>query len=244
LVVNDTFYDVDVFHFKDKFLPGDTMRFTFEMQNEKNTILSRPSPIRSNGTFLNNWLFPNFGYPEGRELRRPKLREKYGLPPKDRMKAPYDSTALGNTYISKDADWINFETEITTSADQIAIAPGYLIEEKQEEGRNYFHYKMDKPILNFYNFMSAEYEVYEEEHNGINIQVFYHKPHDYNVERMANAAKKSLDYYERNFSPYQFRQLRIMEFPLFSGSFAQSFANTVPFSESVGFIAQVDEEDK
>lgn len=244
VVLKDTFYNKEIFRFDKQLLPGDTIRFSFEMKNEPNTLLSRPSPIRKNGTFLNSGIFPNFGYRESSELRNNKLREKYDLPPKERMKSPYDSTALGNTYISKDADWINFETEITTSQDQIAIAPGYLVEEKTEGDRSFFHYKMDKPILNFYNFMSAEYEVYEEEYNGTKIQVFYHKPHDFNIERMANATKKSLDYYEENFSPYQFRQLRIIEFPSFSGTFAQSFANTVPFSEAIGFIAKVDDEDE
>lgn len=243
VVLKDTFYNVEVYHFDKQLQPGDTMRFSFEMKNEPNSILERSSPVRSNGTFLNNFMFPNFGYAENRELSNIKLREKYELPPKERMKSPYDSTALGNTYISKDADWINFEAKLSTSDDQIAIAPGYLVDKKTENGRTYYHYKMDKPILNFYNIMSANYEVYEEEHNGTMIQIFYHKPHDFNIERMAKSAKASLDYYEENFSPYQFRQLRIMEFPRFYGSFAQSFANTVPFSEAAGFIAMVDDED-
>jgi ABC-2 type transport system permease protein len=244
VVLKDTFYDVEVYHFDKKLLPGETFTFSFEMENEPNTVLDRPSPVKANGTFLNNFLFPNFGYAERRELSNIKLREKYDLPIKERMKSPYDSTALGNTYISKDADWINFEAKLSTSEDQIAIAPGYLVDEKSENGRNYYHYKMDKPILNFYNIMSADYEVYEEEHNGINIQIFYHKPHDFNIDRMVKSAKASLDYYGKNFSPYQFRQLRIMEFPRFYGAFAQSFANTVPFSEAAGFIAMVDDEDK
>jgi len=54
-------------------------------------------------------------------------------------------------------------------------------------------------------------------------------------------AKAGLDYCNDNFSPYQHRQLRILEFPSTGGSFAQSFANTIPFSESVGFIADVDD---
>lgn len=37
-----------------------------------------------------------------------------------------DSIARRNTYISSDADWINFETIVSTSDDQTAIAPGYL----------------------------------------------------------------------------------------------------------------------
>lgn len=243
-VLIDTFYNVEIFRFEEKLLPSDTVQFSFVIKNKSNTLLDRNSPIRANGTFLNNSIFPNFGYAENRELSNIKLREKYDLPLKERMKSPYDSTALGNTYISKDADWINFEAKISTSEDQIAIAPGYLIKESKIAGRHFYHYKMDKPILNFYNIMSADYEVFEEEYHGINIQIFYHKPHDFNIERMMEAAKVSLDYYEENFSPYQFRQLRIMEFPRFYGSFAQSFANTVPFSEAVGFVAKVDEDDK
>jgi ABC-2 type transport system permease protein len=51
--------------------------------------------------------------------------------------------------------------------------------------------------------------------------------------------KDSLAYFNRNFSPYQHQQLRILEFPLFD-RFAQSFPSTVPYSESIGFIAKVD----
>jgi ABC-2 type transport system permease protein len=40
------------------------------------------------------------------------------------------------------------------------------------------------------------------------------------------------------FSPYQHKQLRIIEFPGYR-SFAQSFANTVPYSEKIGFITDL-----
>jgi len=54
--------------------------------------------------------------------------------------------------------------------------------------------------------------------------------------------KKSLDYFTVNFSPYQHKQVRILEFPRYA-RFAQSFPNTIPFSESIGFIARVDKPD-
>jgi ABC-2 type transport system permease protein len=53
--------------------------------------------------------------------------------------------------------------------------------------------------------------------------------------------KKSLDYYTTHFGPYQHRQVRILEFPR-DRSFAQSFPNTIPFSESIGFISKVSDE--
>lgn len=243
-VLQDTLYDLEIYQFDESLNPGEEVKFTFEMQNKPNTLLNSRSPVRTNGTFINNRIFPSFGYSDNYEIQNNKTREKYGLNPKERMESPYDSTALGNTYISDDADWIDFETTVSTSKDQIAIAPGYLQKEWVEEDRAYFHYKMDKKILNFYAFNSAVYEVYEDKWNEVDIQVFYHKPHDYNLERMVNATKKALSYYSENFSPYQFNQLRILEFPLTSGSFAQSFANTVPYSEAIGFIAKVDDENK
>ncbi|MBZ9786872.1 hypothetical protein LB456_05320 [Psychroflexus sp. CAK57W] len=242
-ILKDTLYDLEIFKFHQALKPGEEVTFTFDMENKPNTFLNSNSPVRSNGTFINNGIFPGFGYSDSYEIQNNKTREKYGLEPKERMKSPLDSTALGSTYISDDADWIDFETTISTSKDQIAVAPGYLKEEWIEGDRRYFRYKMDKKILNFYAFNSAAYEVYEDQWKDVDIQVFYHKPHDYNIERMVAAAKKSLAYYSENFSPYQFSQLRILEFPLTSGSFAQSFANTVPYSEAIGFIAKVDDED-
>ncbi|MFO0511032.1 MAG: M1 family aminopeptidase, partial [Gammaproteobacteria bacterium] len=49
------------------------------------------------------------------------------------------------------------------------------------------------------------------------------------------AMKTSLELYSAAFSPFQFRQLRILEFPAYA-DFAQSFANTIPYSEALGFI--------
>lgn len=55
---------------------------------------------------------------------------------------------------------------------------------------------------------------------------------------MIDSVKASLDYYSEQFSPYQHRQVRIIEFPRYA-SFAQSFSNTIPYSEDIGFIADL-----
>jgi ABC-2 type transport system permease protein len=55
---------------------------------------------------------------------------------------------------------------------------------------------------------------------------------------MIYAVKQSLEYFTANFSPYQHRQVRIIEFPSYA-YFAQSFPNTIPYSEGIGFIARV-----
>ena len=49
--------------------------------------------------------------------------------------------------------------------------------------------------------------------------------------------RAGLDYYQANFGPYQFHQVRVLEFPDPQGQFAQSFTNTIPWSEGIFFIA-------
>src|SRR5262245_11150332 len=53
---------------------------------------------------------------------------------------------------------------------------------------------------------------------------------------MIEALKESLAYYSENFGPYQHRQMRILEFPGYANR-AQSFPNTIPYSETFGFLS-------
>ena len=249
LLVEDSTFNYDIFRIYPPLQPGDSIQFEFALSNAPNELLRNNSPVIANGTFLNNGILPRIGYNPAGELIGPESRKKFDLPPRDRMPDPMDSLARMNNYISYDADWIDFETIISTKSDQIAIAPGYLEKEWTENDRKYFHYKMDAPILNFYSFISAEFAVQEDywiRENGdtVAIEVYHHPGHDFNINRMIQGIKKALDYGSQAFSPYQHRQVRIIEFPRTSGGFAQSFANTIPYSESVGFIAAVDDENQ
>jgi ABC-2 type transport system permease protein len=243
LVSEDTIYNFDIYHFDKKIAPGDTLQLEITVKSKENTTFKINSPILENGTFIrNSQMFPSLGYSARGELTDDQTRKKYDLPKNNLRPHPSDSTALGNTYLSKDSDWIDFEATVSTSKDQIAIAPGYLQKEWVEDGRKYFHYKMDSKILNFYAFNSARYQVKKEMFKGISLEIYYHKPHTYNLDRMMKGMKASLAYNANNFSPYQHKQARIIEFPRTEGAFAQSFPNTIPFSEGVGFIADVDDE--
>ena len=82
---------------------------------------------------------------------------------------------------------------------------------------------------------SARYAVKTVDYKGVALSVYHQAEHGWNVDRMIAALKSGLDLYQASFGPYQFRQVRILEFPAYA-SFAQSFANTIPYSESIGFI--------
>lgn len=244
IVNKDTVYQYNIYQLSEALQPGDSMQMHFTIRNEENHFLAPYSTVIENGTFFNNMRFPMFGYSKSGELTDNTVRKKYGLPKRERMAEPTDSSALGNTYISECADWVNFETTVSTASDQIAIAPGYLQKHWIEGNRAYFHYKMDAPILNFYSWVSGRYEVLKDEYDGVNIEIYYHKGHEYNLDDMVASLKASLKYYTENFGPYQHKQVRIIEFPRTKGTFAQSFPNTIPYSEAIGFIAKEDESDE
>ncbi|MGZ5205787.1 MAG: M1 family aminopeptidase, partial [Caldimonas sp.] len=64
----------------------------------------------------------------------------------------------------------------------------------------------------------------------------------FDLDSMDASVKDALAYCSANFGPFQYRQFRIVEFPRYA-SFAQSFPNTIPFSEAIGFIARVRPDD-
>ncbi|MEW6761305.1 MAG: M1 family aminopeptidase [Pseudomonadota bacterium] len=203
--------------------------------------IGRDTPVVANGSFFTNEVLPRIGYQRSIELTDDRDRKRFGLGPKDPLPAHDDPAGRTRNFLGQDADWINFDAVVATSPDQIAIAPGTLEREWMDRGRRYFHYRMDKPILNFYAFQSARYEVRHDRWEDVTIDVYYHPGHDWNVERMIRGAQASLDYASRRFGRYQFRELRIVEFPRY-GQYAQAFPGTIPFSESAGFIARIDDD--
>ena len=235
---------------KKELMPGDSMQLNFEYtiafrgfdnDNSKGSIVD-------NGTFFNSNYFPSIGYQESTEISDVDDRKKYKLPKRPRSYSIYDSSRYNNNYICNDADFIDFETTVSTAGDQLAIAPGYLQKQWKTNGRNYFHYKMDSKIVNFYSYLSARYEVLHDKwidpkgkQEPVAIEIYYHKGHEFNLAVMVKSIKKSLDYFTENFGPYQHRQARILEFPRYA-TFAQSFPNTIPYSEGIGFILKIDEE--
>jgi ABC-type transport system involved in multi-copper enzyme maturation permease subunit len=193
-----------------------------------------------NGTFFDSGFFPTIGYDPNTELDDPRRRREEHLGPLEEMAPRGDPVQSLYSVFMKQSDWVTYHTVVSTSADQIAIAPGYLKRQWQEGGRNFFEYDMGStPILDFFAYISGRYKVRREQYKGTNLEVYYTPGHEYDVDDMLESAKAGLDYYQANFSPYQFAQFRIMEFPRYR-MFAQSFSNTVPYSEGIGFIERVE----
>jgi ABC-2 type transport system permease protein len=201
-----------------------------------------------NGTFFDLSIFPSFGYP-GDPINSDKDRKKHGLPKKNYSLPPQnDARGLRTLLFNDDADYVTFEATVSTEKDQLAVAPGYLDKEWEQNGRKYYHYKMEGEMDLFFNISSARYAVKKDVWRAdgaedVNIEIFHHPSHTYNLDRYINSVKASLDYFNANFSPYQYRQMRVLEFPRYAG-FAQSFPNTVPYTESFGWVADFSDPNK
>jgi hypothetical protein len=254
LIARDADYNVFTFRFEPALQPGERRDLHFLLTREPRGFVHRDNlpdllsggGVFGNGSFVNSaTLGPYLGFARGILLTDRADRAREGLESTPRA-ADLDAEAYWNdSYLRQDSDWVSFEMTVTTEADQIAIAPGYLTEERldppgesQGNGRRRFHYRMDAPMQNLYAVLSARYAAKIEEWNGTQLAVYYHPAHHWNVDRMMHSLKASLAYFGDNFSPYQYRQMRVLEFPGYS-RFAQSFPNTVPWSESIGFIADI-----
>ena len=238
---DDTALGYTIYTLDQPLAPGASLPVRFATSFEARGFVNGPSNtnVVENGTFINNiGYFPSFGYSERIELQDRNDRCKYGLPPIERLKKPDDMKARMENQLARGTDWLSLDTTVSTSADQIALAPGYLQRTWTANGRRYFHYKTTAPILGFWSYLSARYQVKRDRWHGIPIEIYYDSKHPYNVDRMIHGVKKSLDYFTANFSPYQHQQVRILEFPRYE-RFAQSFPNTIPYSESIGFIADL-----
>jgi hypothetical protein len=237
-------HGVYLYSLKNPMKPGQTvfLDFDFEIAEKgfKNNRANRH--LVKNGTFLYPFhTVPAVSYDPylQYELEDKDKRKKYGLPPRKRIQSIDDKRARMNTF-TKDADWIDFEAVVSTSRDQTALCPGELVNEWTEGERRYFHYKTRDKILKYFSFISARYRVKKDRWKDVGIEIFYHPDHEYNIDLMIKGVKKSLDYFTANFSPYQYKTVKIVEFPRYE-LYAEAFPNLIPFSEGYGFIAKFDD---
>lgn len=231
-ILKDAHAHFDILSLDSPLMPGDSLTMSFEVENISNTIFKRHSPIETNGTFLTSHMFaPGIGYQS----------EKFTMPEVS------DSAALQNMYRAPDADFIDFEATVSTSLDQIAIAPGYLQKEWVQEDRRYFRYKSTSKVTNDYVFNSGKYGISKDQWytgtDSVKIEIYHHPTHTYNLKRIMRGIKAGLEYNSKYFAPYQHKQVRIIEYSRSLGNYGQSYANTLPTSET-SFVSDINTDKK
>jgi ABC-type transport system involved in multi-copper enzyme maturation permease subunit len=241
LVVDDTALRYRIYALERPLAPGDSIAMTFNVVHRPRGFRNAgaPTDVTPNGVYiLANWL-PALIYSAGREVADEKTRRELGLPPRTVAPSGGDvETREGE----KPVQLVDMETIVGTDPRQTAISPGRLVREWTENGRRYFHYRTDKPIRYGIAVLSAEYTVRRDTAQGVALAVYYHPTHDVNVDRMLRSMRASLAYYGEQFGPFQFDELRIVEFPLYAGG-ARAHPHTIAFSEGSAFLTRVDSGD-
>ncbi|RZJ28454.1 MAG: aminopeptidase, partial [Brevundimonas sp.] len=228
-----------IYRFATPLQPGERRTVRFETVLAQRGFMNSGNTTRivDNGTFVNNFEFaPMIGMSRDGLLTDRTKRRKAGLPAELRPAKVEDESARDRNYIG--VDWVTADITVTTDADQTVVAPGDKRSDTVANGRRTARFVTEAPVLNFFSVQSARYAETRRMHDGVEMVVFHDPAHTRNVPRMLDALSNSLDYFQANFSPYQFRQARIVEFPDYA-SFAQSYPNTFAWSEGLGFIADL-----
>lgn len=244
-------YHYTIYELSPSLAPGDTLKMNFRqtLQPKGFEADNSDTDVVYNGTFFDNAVLPSFGYQKKYELQDEDDRKDFELVPRLQKAKRDDVRELVNARSGSDSDGTNLEIIISTEAPQTALTSGDLVAKWNTNGRNYFHYKTNQLIIHFYPVVSGNYELIKDTFipsgnstdDPVDLEIYYQKGHEYNLSRMMESMKMSLDYYSTHFSPYQYKQLRIVEFPRYR-TFAQSLPGIIPFSEAIGFIMNIDDE--
>ena len=228
--------DSIVMHFKQLMRPKG-----FNTNGALNSVLH-------NGTFIRSNEFPTLGYNKKYELREETERKINALLPRPSNAEIDDVNELLIAISGSDSHGLKTNIIIGTNIDQVAVTSGNMVRRWKKDNRNYFEYHSMEPMINFYAILSGRYELQQDqwlpknqaEQTPVDLEIYHHPRHSYNLDRMMDGMKAALAYHSSNFSPYPYQQLRIVEFPRYE-DFAQSFPNTIPFSESIGFMLDIND---
>jgi len=237
LVSDDARFRYRIYRLDRPMQPGEERVLSFETRLRVRGFRNQPTSTRlvENGTFLGEAnLLPAVGLADAGTLQDPAARRRHGLAPAAGTPKLEDTAAAASSTYGR--GWATTDITVSTSADQVPLAPGSRVSDVVRGGRRVARFVSRVPVHPRFSIQSAHYAERHRRHAGVDLAVYYHPAHAWNVELMLDALAASLDYYQANFGPYPFDHARIVEFPGYH-DFAQAFAGTIPYSEDVGFVS-------
>ncbi len=248
VLVNDE--ETGFYGFKlDKSLkPSDSviMRFSYQIAAQGFSENNPKNELATDGSFLHNYpfqmpnFFPSMNYNAIYEISDNGERGARGFTAKSIFSDLDDSLALRITM----SELVRYSATLSTDDDQIAITNGNLDSTWNESGRNYFRYETDTLMNNMLVMLSGEYELVEDNFQGVDLQIYYHRNHHFNIENMMRGMKASLAYCSSNFGKYPYKDVRIVEatavgYP--GNGTATSQPTIFTWQENGGFISNLED---
>ena len=212
--------------------PGDSIQLGFDVAFRQRGFPNGgvQTDVVGNGAYFNRMWLPFIGYQGMFELSDNEARKLFGLAPHPPMPGPGDVDAR----TARAEEDVSVAMIIGTPADQVAITPGVLRRSWTDNGRRYFQYETERPHELSANVFSGKWAVREDRWRDLPLRIFYHPTHSFNIDRVMESMKASLEYYTTNFGPYLDSHLRTIEIPRY-GRFGRAHFNTTAFTED-GFL--------
>jgi hypothetical protein len=237
LTVDDRRFRYRIYRLDRPMQPGEERSLTCDTRYHPRGFRNSLQNVRivENGTLLHDsQLMPNVGMSYAGLMPDSAKRRKYGL--KGEIRLPKLEEIEATAKPNGGRGWAMADVTISTAADQTPLSAGNKVSDVTRGGRRTARFVSRVPIRPDFAVLSARYAEKHRKHAGVDLSVYYHPAHAWNVDRMLDAMAVSLDYYQANFGPYQFDHARIVELPSHWKG-AQAFAGTMPYSENAGFVS-------
>ncbi len=216
--------DFRLYTFRTPLAPGDSMLLevrTITLQKGfTNGLYARN--MLNNGTLFNVGL-PGLGYDDDDEVSSPYVRQKAGLPPKTEEEvAQNDPVGINTLKAGPMAGLHRMEMTVSVSGDQTAVSQGDLVGKWTANGRHYFHYVSDRPVM-YPPFVVAAARYAERRDSvpldhpsvltdhPIAVEIYYDPAQGANLDRYMKAYKDGLTYYSSAYGSYPYPTMRQVE---------------------------------
>ncbi|MBI3131618.1 MAG: hypothetical protein HYZ13_09860 [Acidobacteria bacterium] len=213
-VVRDARFGVWRFELGQPLLPGQSVDLAFA-STFRGGALPEPDPmLTTNGSLLfGHRIVPALGYRRAYELTRDADRMARGLPARG-VKADEggeDEDAGEGSVVHRRPDWVRTDITVSTSPDQVVVAPGTFMGEWRAQGKRYFRYASARPQSFALAIASARYEIHRARRGGVALEVYAHPGHGRNAAAILEIAGASLERFQAAFGPYPHDTLRLVE---------------------------------
>lgn len=183
--------------------------------------------VVNNGTYLlNSLLLPTFGVNQDFYINDPVERNERGLPP--HYRAPSEQQ---NDLLSSASNKVTATVTLSTSNEQMALAPGKLVQQWQQNGRNYYRYQTDMPIAQTFPVYSARLVSVEDRQNDVAIELYHSPDHEWNSGRIVDSTKASLNYLSSRWGDSPVSVIKVVEHPIYNRQSA-SYSGMLMFPEN------------
>lgn len=173
----------------------------------------RPLGVLENGSYLSQNALPRFEYAPEVKLDTDLIRSAFQLSPRQGRAPAEEATQRDCPWSHQRGSW---KTTLSTSTDQIAVAPGKLVQSWEKDGRSFAQYQSEHADCSFFAFASARYQTRSVNwditpQNNINARVLYLKGSEDQAEQIEAIARRALTRLSKILGPYPYSSLQIVQ---------------------------------